>query len=55
VFGLLAVPLSRREFRTRDADVEAAATRNQLLLKYRDGGVVTAKIVRRVKPDEDAE
>lgn len=37
----------------RGTDVEAATTRNQLLLKHPDGSVVTAKIVRRVKPDED--
>jgi hypothetical protein len=42
----------------RGSDVPAAVTRNQLLLKYTDGSVVTAKIVQRVKPktaDEDAE
>ena len=37
----------------RGTDVQAAATRNQLLLKHPDGSVVTAKIVRRVKPEKD--
>ena len=37
----------------RGTDVQAAATRNQLLLKHPDGSVVTAKIVRRVKPEQD--
>lgn len=37
----------------RGTDVEAAATRNQLLLKMPDGSAVTAKIVRRVTPDKD--
>jgi hypothetical protein len=37
----------------RGTDVQAATTRNQLLLKHPDGSLVTAKIVRRVKPEED--
>jgi hypothetical protein len=36
----------------RGTDVPAATTRNQLLLKLADGSVVTARIVRRVTPDE---
>jgi hypothetical protein len=36
----------------RGTDVPAATTRNQLLLKHSDGSVVTAKIVRRVKPED---
>ena len=36
----------------RGRDIQAAVKRNQLLLKHPDGTVVTAKIVRRVKPDE---
>jgi hypothetical protein len=39
----------------RGTDVQAAVKRNQLLLKHPDGSVVTAKIVNRVKPDEDGE
>jgi NOL1/NOP2/fmu family ribosome biogenesis protein len=40
----------------RGRDVQAALKRNQLLLKYSDGSLVTAKIVNRVKPeDNDAE
>ena len=39
----------------RGTDVQAATTRNQLLLKHRDGTVITAKIVRRVKQPEPAE
>jgi hypothetical protein len=40
----------------RGTDVEAAATRNQLLLKHPDGSVITAKIVQRLKqPEPDAE
>jgi hypothetical protein len=35
--------------------VQAAATRNQLLLKHPDGSIVTAKIVQRVKQPEAAE
>jgi hypothetical protein len=35
----------------RGTDVQAAVKRNQLLLKYSDGSVVTAKIVNRVKPE----
>ena len=37
----------------RGSDVQAAVKRNQLLLKHPDGSVVTAKIVRRVKPEKD--
>jgi hypothetical protein len=37
----------------RGSDVQAAVKRNQLLLKHPDGSVVTAKIVRRVKPEEN--
>ncbi len=39
-------------------DVQAATTRNQLLLKHPDGSVVSARIVQRVKqpePNEAAE
>ncbi len=39
----------------RGSDVPATATRNQLLLKYTDGSVVTAKIVQRVKQREEDE
>jgi hypothetical protein len=39
----------------RGTDVQAAIKRNQLLLKHPDGSVVTAKIVRRVKPQENDE
>ena len=39
----------------RGTDVHAAVKRNQLLLKHRDGSVVTAKIVNRVQPDHDDE
>jgi hypothetical protein len=37
----------------RGSDVQVAVKRNQLLLKHPDGSVVTAKIVRRVKPEKD--
>ena len=37
----------------RGSDVQAAVRRNQLLLKHPDGSVVTAKIVRRVKPEDN--
>jgi hypothetical protein len=37
----------------RGSDVQAAVKRNQLLLKHPDGSVVTAKIVSRVKPEEN--
>ena len=37
----------------RGSDVQAAVKRNQLLLKHRDGSVVTARIVNRVKPEEN--
>ena len=37
----------------RGSDVQAAVKRNQLLLKHEDGSVVTAKIVNRVKPEQD--
>jgi hypothetical protein len=37
----------------RGSDVQAAVKRNELLLRYKDGSVVTAKIVNRVKPDKD--
>lgn len=47
------ISTSAKDFR-RGSDVEAAATRNQLLLKAPDGSVVTAKIVRRVTPDPAA-
>jgi hypothetical protein len=39
----------------RGADVQAAVQRNRLLLKLLDGSVVTAKIVRRVKPAENGD
>jgi hypothetical protein len=45
------VSVSAEDF-PRGTDVEAAATRNQLLLKYSDGSIVTAKIVRRMKPED---
>ena len=51
------ISVSAEDF-PRGTDVEAAATRNQLLLKHPDGSVVTAKIVQRVKQpkvDGDAE
>ena len=38
----------------RGSDVAVAINRNRLLLKDPDGGVITAKIVRRVEPQEDA-
>ncbi|HET7924853.1 MAG TPA: hypothetical protein VFL30_08130 [Rhodanobacteraceae bacterium] len=37
----------------RGTDVQVAVRRNQLFLKHPDGSVVTAKIVRRVKPEKD--
>ena len=37
----------------RGTDVQAATTRNQLLLKHPDGSVITAKIVRRVKNEDE--
>ena len=37
----------------RGRDIQAAVKRNQLLLKHPDGSVVTAKIVRRAKPEKD--
>lgn len=37
----------------RGTDVQAATTRNQLLLKLPDGSVVTARIVQRVTPERD--
>ena len=43
---------SAKDFR-RGADVLAATTRNQLLLKLPDGSVVTAKIVQRIRPRDD--
>jgi hypothetical protein len=46
---------ARAEDFPRGADVQAAVKRNQLLLKHPDGSVVTAKIVRRVKPEADDE
>ncbi|HSC17118.1 MAG TPA: hypothetical protein VLI71_18450 [Gammaproteobacteria bacterium] len=39
----------------RGTDVQAAVRRNQLLLKHPDGSVVTTRIVRRVKPDQDGD
>ena len=47
------ISASAKDFR-RGSDVEAATTRNQLLLKAPDGSTVTAKIVRRITPDERA-
>lgn len=47
------ISASAKDF-PRGSDVEAAATRNQLLLKHPDGSIVTAKIVQRVQPKEDA-
>jgi len=46
---------SRAEDFQRGSEVQAAVRRNQLLLKHPDGSVVTAKIVRRVKPEENEE
>ena len=47
------ISVSAEDF-PRGSDVQAATTRNQLLLKHPDGSVVTAKIVQRVKqPEED--
>jgi hypothetical protein len=48
------ISVSAEDF-PRGTDVQAAATRNQLLLKHPDGSVVTAKIVQRVKQPEPAE
>jgi len=39
----------------RGADVQAATTRNQLLLKHPDGSVITAKIVNRAKNKDEGE
>jgi hypothetical protein len=36
-----------------DSDVQAAIKSNQLLLKHPNGSVVSARIVRRVKSEED--
>lgn len=49
-----SVSASAEDF-PRGSDVPAAVKRNQLLLKHPDGSVVTAKIVRRVKPPEKDE
>jgi hypothetical protein len=46
------ISATAKDFR-RGSDVEAATTRNQLLLKLPDGSVVTAKIVRRATPEGD--
>jgi hypothetical protein len=46
---------ARAEDFPRGTEVQAAVRRNQLLLKHPDGSVVTAKIVRRVKPEADEE
>ena len=46
---------ARAEDFRRGSEVQAAVRRNQLLLKHPDGSVVTAKIVRRVKPEENDE
>jgi hypothetical protein len=43
------VSASAKDF-PRGSDVQAAATRSQLLLEHPDGSVVTAKIVQRVEP-----
>jgi hypothetical protein len=48
------ISASAKDF-PRGADVEAATTRNQLLLKHPDGSTVTAKIVQRVRPKEGTE
>ena len=48
------ISISAEDF-PHGSDVQAATTRNQLLLKHPDGSVVTAKIVRRVKQPEPAE
>ena len=47
------ISTTAKDFR-RGTDVEAATTRNRLLLKAPDGSVVTARIVRRATPDERA-
>ena len=46
---------ARAEDFPRGTEVQAAVKRNQLLLKHPDGSVLTAKIVRRVKPEADDE
>jgi hypothetical protein len=46
------ISASAKDF-PRGSDVQAAATRTQLLLKHPDGSVVTAKIVQRVAPKPD--
>ena len=44
---------TRAEDFRRGSEVQAAVRRNQLLLKHPDGSVVTARIVRREKPDDN--
>lgn len=46
-----AVSTDARDF-PRGSDVTVAVNRNQLLLKHPDG-IVTAKIIKRVEPEED--
>ena len=47
------ISVSAKDF-PRGSDVSAAVTRRELLLKHPDGSIVTAKIVKREKPPEDA-
>ena len=47
------ISASAKDF-PRGSDVSAAVTRRELLLKHPDGSIVTAKIVKREKPPDDA-
>lgn len=47
------ISASAKDF-PRGSDVAAAVTRRELLLKHPDGSIVTAKIVKREKPPDDA-
>ena len=47
------ISTSAKDF-PRGSDVLAAVTRRELLLKHPDGSTVTAKIVKREKPPDDA-
>lgn len=47
------ISVSAKDF-PRGSDVSAAVTRRELLLKHPDGSIVTAKIVKREKPPDDA-
>jgi hypothetical protein len=48
------ISASAKDF-PRGSDVPAAVTRNRLLLKHPDGSVVTARLVRVQRPQEDAD